>query len=326
MKQLNENLVDVVKILSEGEFHDGTAIGEALGITRAAVWKMIKKLEAYGISIESVKGKGYALQEKLTLLDIKKIKSLLRYKKLPIEVFEEIGSTSDYLKSFISENHVRVCVSECQRSGRGRFNRQWHSPFGQNLYLSLLYPFEQDLSEIRGLSIAIGILIAEAIEKSFQLPETLALKWPNDIFCKGAKLAGSLIEIQAESNGSCCMILGVGINVNMLMDSEKQIADKWTSIKKINQLDNDRNVLCANLINHLLDNLQRYNTSKFSEYLEKWHERDFLLNKIIKLKAPAKTAQGKMLGLDEFGNLQLKLRNGELQVFSAGDTTLLKNN
>jgi len=60
--------------------------------------------------------------------------------------------------------------------------------------------------------------------------------------------------------------------------------------------------------------------------LEKWHERDFLLNKIIKLKAPAKTAQGKMLGLDEFGNLQLKLRNGELQVFSAGDTTLLKNN
>ncbi len=317
MKDLNENLSGVVKILSDREFHDGTDIGNQLGITRAAVWKVIKKLEAYHIPINSVKGRGYSLQDDLLLLDKRIIKKNLEQKRIPIDILETVDSTNDYLKSTSSDGPIRVCLAEHQTAGRGRFNRTWHSPFGQNLYFSLRYRFEKDLCELQGLSIAIGTLLIEAIESSFNMSDKLMLKWPNDIYCNGAKLAGSLVEIQAESNGYCSMVLGIGVNVNML-----EMPKSWTSVRKINQTYNDRNILCANLANLLLDKLNNYDAEQLPHYRKLWQARDFLLNKSIKLKAHTNTIQGNVLGLDKQGRLKLKLKNGHICSFSSGDTSL----
>ena len=114
MKKHHPGLNKLIAILNDGHYHDGTAIGEKLNITRSAVWKMIKKLEQYGIDIDSVKGKGYALREPLVLLDKKTIKKNIAHKNLEIDIFESLTSTNDYLKSCTANKMPRVCLAEQQ--------------------------------------------------------------------------------------------------------------------------------------------------------------------------------------------------------------------
>ena len=222
MKSLNQTLVKVTELLSDGQYHDGTSIGNQLNITRAAVWKVIKKLEQYNVPLTSSKGKGYQLELPLTLLDPDKIKSKLRHRAIEIDVVEKVASTNDYLKQFMEKNKkIRVCLAEMQTQGKGRLDRQWYSPFGENIYLSMLCPFDKDLSELSGLSLVASLAICRALESMIDFKNhQLKVKWPNDILVNQRKLAGMLIEVQAESNRSCQVVIGVGINVNMLKNIE----------------------------------------------------------------------------------------------------------
>ncbi len=323
MKKLKHNFYKLVSILNDCEFHDGTALGAELGISRAAVWKMIKKLQNYQIQVDSVKAKGYRFQEALYLLDEKQIKKSLTHKKINLNVFEEIDSTSSFLKPYIFQKNIQVCVAEKQTLGRGRFNREWHSPFGENLYVSLLIPLNCHFQQLQGLSTALSLLIAKSIEASFVIPDTLSLKWPNDIYCGNAKLGGCLTEIQAESNSLCGIIVGIGINVNMLEAQDKSFKQPWSSIRKLNSLNNDRNILCIHLINAFTDYFKDLQNIEFKCLRSEYNQRDYLRNKIIKIKANNAIYKGKMLGLDDMGNLQLKLSNGSVMIFSSGDATLV---
>ena len=217
LKKFNDILVKIAGLLSDGEYHDGVTLGKQLGVSRAAVWKMIKKLIHYGIHIEAVKGRGYVLREPLILLDRMQIIescSVPQLRASQIEILESVSSTNDYLKKFKSPASVKFCLAEHQLGGRGRLQRQWYSPFGRNIYLSCLYSFQKDISELAGLSLVTSLAILKAL-RNWVADEKLAVKWPNDIFFENKKLAGSLIEIQAETHGVSQVIIGIGLNVNM---------------------------------------------------------------------------------------------------------------
>src|SRR3989338_4215433 len=165
MKNKNKNLVKISALLSDGQYHDGTSIGEKLGITRAAVWKVIKKLQEYGIEIQSIKGKGYLLEKQLILLDEQKIKKNIKKASVTITILEKVRSTNDYLKNdSTKDSEIKICLAEMQTNGRGRLHRQWHSPFGQNIYFSCAYAFQKDMSELSGLSLVVGLAVCNAIE------------------------------------------------------------------------------------------------------------------------------------------------------------------
>ncbi len=347
MQKTSQNLIKITECLSDGGCHDGTSIGAKLNITRAAVWKALKKLEHYGIALESIKGKGYLLQSPLILLDKEKINSSLTVleknselqsrtsinkinasntkakKILQLEVFEKIGSTNDYLKEIlknliengtstkyikknksnaindnnkndkaVKKNKIRVCMAEMQSQGKGRLGRRWYSPFGQNIYLSMLYPFEKDVSELTGLSLVVALSICDAIGlmlPSFQ--ETLSVKWPNDVLINGSKLAGTLIEIQAESNGFCNAIIGIGINVNMEKANKSDINQNWSSLLQVAGRHLDRNRLAANLISSLMDYLQRFSCKGLGPFLDEWKERDILFGRKIALSSGGKRSK-----------------------------------
>ncbi len=325
MKKISDNLSGVIKLLSDGEFHDGTSMGEQFDITRAGVWKLIKKLQSYGIAIESVKGKGYALVDELVLLDKRKIKRLMHAQSVSIDLFEQINSTNGYLKDFCYGEKIRVCLAESQTQGRGRFARTWHSPFGQNLYLSLLYPFNKDMSALAGLSLLTGLAICQAIEKLYQLPKPVGIKWPNDLLCAQQKLAGNLIEVQAEAHGQCYAIIGMGINVNMLNVSKRDITQPWTSIRQLTNSYQDRNVLAAALIDQLITSIKRFASDGLEVFLEQWQARDCLRGQSIRLQVGNQVLQGKAMGINSQGHLLLKLKNGELRAFSTGEATLVRN-
>lgn len=321
-KKINPNSIKVVNMLLDGHYHDGTTIGTKLGLSRNAVWKIIQKLLDYGIAIDSVKGKGYALIEPLILLQLDKIKKLLENDKVELKLFERVTSTNDYLKQEMKTNSgITFCLAEQQTEGKGRLNREWHSPFGKNIYLSCRYPFQKDLSELAGLSLITSLAIVKALQ-SFGMGDQLYVKWPNDVLYGQNKLAGNLIEVQAETHGICNSVIGIGLNVNML--EAQAISQGWTSMRNILGQYLDRNLIIATLINYLLDYLNTFNEHGFAYFAEDWMQADCLTNQAITISHVTGSVPGIMQGVNEQGHLLLRLANGQMRAFSTGDTSIVK--
>ncbi len=317
MKKQNANLAKVVQALADGEYHDGTTIGDKLSITRSAVWKTIERLKSYGVAVDAVKGKGYALSEPLILLNARKIKQSAAT-DVPLEIFESIASTNDYLRGHSSKKPLMVCLAEQQTQGKGRLGRTWQSPFGLNLYFSCLYRFEKDVSELAGLSLVSGLAVAKTLN---EFAPGFTVKWPNDVFYQGDKIAGSLIEVQAESHGACYAVIGIGVNANMLQ--EENITQPFTSLRKITGKMIDRNELCARLLKHLLADLQVFSVSGLSSFMSQWVALDSLTGKTVTLLRANQSIAGNVSGVNAQGHLLLNV-DGELQAFSSGDVTVKK--
>jgi BirA family biotin operon repressor/biotin-[acetyl-CoA-carboxylase] ligase len=318
MKKLSKNLVQIASILSDLHYHDGDTIGQQLGISRSAVWKHIKKMEECGVKINSVKNKGYLFQEPLLLLDENKIKAA--FKNITIEIFEEIDSTNNYLKRCTKATQKQICIAESQNAGRGRNGNSWHSPFGQNIYLSYNYEFSKAITELSGLSLVVGIAILNAI-KEIGINAAIKLKWPNDGIFQGKKIMGNLIDLQSEAYGETKAIIGIGINVNMLNDQLK-IDQKWSSLRAITGKYIDRNELVIAIIHNLNFYLEQFSKFGLKEFLTQWHQLDDLYNKNIKLNNSEFIGVAK--GIDAQGNLIVELTTGEIKNFSSGEVTIAK--
>lgn len=323
LKKTAKTLLQIINILQDGQCHDGTSMGQELGMTRSAVWKIIKKLIQYGVKIECVKGKGYILSEPCVLLDATQIKKYLHNQAAEIHLFESIPSTNDYLKSFKNATQPLFCIAEQQTKGKGRFDREWYSPFAKNIYFSCLYPFQKDVSELAGLSLVIGLAVKQTLVQ-LGIHDELFVKWSNDIIHQQNKLSGILIEVMAETHAVCHTIIGIGINVNMLIDENQKISQQWTSIQKIMNQYIDRNYLCGILINHVLAYLQRFNDNGFAPFVNEWMNSDYLMNKIITLKTMTESITGIATGISDQGHLLLRLDNGQVRAFSSGDVSLLR--
>ncbi len=326
MHKHNNNLFKIIELLNDNRYHDGTSIGSTLDITRAGVWKSIQKIQKYGINIKSVKGKGYLLEAPLILLDYCKIKSSLKEKNIKLDIIEKIDSTNNYFKkdAIRSNGKVGVCISEMQTEGKGRMSRKWYSPFGKNIYLSILYSFQKDISELSGLSLIISLGVCRSIESLCQLNNKLSIKWPNDIVFEQQKIAGILIEIQAESNGFCNAIIGIGINVNMDEAHNKQISQKWTSLQKLTGQYYDRNFLCSGVINHTIEYLDRFMQFGLDNFIGEWVNKDYLFGKQIKVISGGNRISGVGSGINNSGHLILKMPEGTTTTLSSGDTTIVK--
>jgi BirA family biotin operon repressor/biotin-[acetyl-CoA-carboxylase] ligase len=322
MQKPNNSLNQIVKILNDGEYHNGTTLGGALNITRSAIWKSIKKLIQYGIKIDSAKGKGYMLREPLILLDSKSIHQYTKNQAVDIDIFETLESTNQYLKNFYHTNTIKVCLAEQQTQGKGRMQRQWHSPFGQNIYFSCLHPLYCDLSELSGLSLVISLAITKSLYDFSKVQ--CHVKWPNDVTFQGKKVSGNLIEVQAESHGACQAIIGIGINVNMLKDEDSAITQPWTSLREITGTCYDRNQLCGILINNLLDYIKRFTQQGLVNFIDEWNQTDHLYNQTISLTNADTITTGIAKGINPYGHLLLELPTGVIKAFSSGDTQIQK--
>ena len=323
MKKLPANLIKITHFLSDCHYHSGDELGKTLAITRSAVWKSIKKLQEYGIEINTVKGKGYALSEPLLLLDKQQIKKQLKpsNKKPDIKIFACVDSTNDYLqKQPKSAKKMSICLAETQTHGRGRLNRSWHSPFGKNIYFSCRYSFEKDISEMAGLSLVVGLAVLKTI-RGFGLDQHFALQWPNHIVWNQKKLAGSLIEVNAEANGNCDAIIGIGINVNLL-SADKNFS--WSSMTQALNKYINRNEVCANLINQLVCHLDQFEKQGFAAFKQEWVANDRLINQHIAISFHhQEKVHGIAIGVNDYGNLLLQTPTNGIQAYATGEIELL---
>lgn len=321
-KSIKEQLI---RELADGKFVSGQLIGESLGISRAAVSKQIASLNDMGFDIFSVTGKGYRLAQPISLIDKTKVLAALSTKALAskVEVHCLIDSTNNYLLRRLPD-HIKqgqVCVAEHQSAGRGRRGKQWISPFGSHIYMSMYWYLEQGMSAAMGLSVVAAIAISDAIKSLYQID--VQLKWPNDIYIEGKKLAGILIDLEGQALEPSHCIIGIGVNVSMPENASNAIDQPWTDLQTHTAIDIDRNILIAEIISKLTERLYEHQENGIVKMLDQWFNLDLYLNQPIKLISGSKVTQGICRGINNQGALLFEV-DRQIKPVYGGEVSLRK--
>lgn len=271
---------DLIRQLSDGELHSGQQLGERLGVSRAAVWKQLRKLEALGLEVVSVRGQGYRLAQPVELLDGTALVSGLsrdarrHLQRLMIE--DSLSSSNEYVRQRFGQGagHGEVCLVEYQEAGRGRRGRGWAAPWGGAVMLSAGWRFEAGVAALEGLSLAVGVALAQVLERHSVTPY---LKWPNDVLLATAdgsfaKLAGILVEVSGDAAGPCEAVVGLGINVDFPVAFRKAIEQPVATVH--DQAPGlRRNTLATEVIDVLLPLLAGFEAGGFAAWQEAWNAR-----------------------------------------------------
>ena len=313
-------MLTLLKLLKDGRFHSGEALGAALGVSRSAVWKQLQHLEAeLNLPIHKVRGRGYQLASPLTLLNAEEIALHTPDLGWPVHISDSIDSTNAQALRLVETGCVApfLVLAEQQTAGRGRRGRKWVSPFAQNVYYSLVLRVEGGLRQLEGLSLVVGLAVMQALRAVGV--KDVALKWPNDVLVGKKKIAGILLELVGDPADICHVVLGIGINVNMQKSAE--IDQQWTSVGIEKGASVDRNYLVAQLGLHLKDYLGRHKAFGFSALQEEWEQNHLWQGKAVSLIAGVHQIDGIVLGVDHQGALRLNVAGIE-KIYSGGELSL----
>lgn len=307
----------LIGILADGEFHSGEHLGELLGMSRAAINKHIQTIREWGIDIFTLPGKGYSLPAPMQLLNEDEI--LRRLPEGRVAVLSVVDSTNQYL---LDRNAALTsgdaCVAEYQQAGRGRRGRQWVSPFGANLYLSMYWRLDEGPAAAMGLSLVIGIVMAEALQKLGA--RNVRVKWPNDLYLNDRKLAGILVELTGKTGDAAHLVIGAGINLAMRESSTAVINQGWINLQEAG-VNIDRNELTATILAEMRHSLIEFEQQGLAPFIDRWRNLDNFINRPVKLLIGEQEIHGIARGIDQQGALLLE-RDGEIKPFIGGEISL----
>lgn len=307
----------LISILADAEFHSGEQLGERLGMSRAAINKHIQTLRDWGVDVFTVPGKGYSLPEPIQLLDEEQIARQIEHGR--VTVLPVIDSTNQYLLDRLSElQSGDACVAEYQQAGRGRRGRKWFSPFGSNLYLSMYWRLEQGPAAAIGLSLVIGIVIAEVLQSLGA--DKVRVKWPNDLYLQDRKLSGILVELTGKTGDTAQIVSGAGINLMMRRVESDVVNQGWISLQEAG-ISIDRNTLAACLIKELRAGFKLFENEGLAPYLTRWEKLDNFINRPVKLIIGDKEIFGISRGIDAQGALLLE-QDGMVKPWIGGEISL----
>lgn len=309
-------MLTLLKLLKDGRFHSGQALGAALGISRSAVWKQLQNLESdLNLSIHKVRGRGYQLAAPLELLELDQLAA----GPWPVTVHHSIDSTNAEALRSIERGVTApfVIVAERQTAGRGRRGRKWVSPFAENIYYSLVLRMDGGMRQLEGLSLVVGLAVLSAL-RGLGISNA-GLKWPNDVLVANKKIAGILLELVGDPADVCHVVLGIGINVNMKLANE--VDQAWTSLALESGAAINRNVLVSALNESLLKYLELHEAMGFSAIQAEWEQNHLWQGREVSLIAGVHQVDGTVIGIDQQGALRMSVY-GEEKVFSGGELSL----
>ncbi|RPD87715.1 bifunctional biotin--[acetyl-CoA-carboxylase] ligase/biotin operon repressor BirA [Luteimonas sp. 100069] len=307
----------------------GDVLARESGQTRAAVWKRISLLREAGVPIVARPGVGYALAQPLSLLDADAIRAALpadaRARLSSLEVAWSVDSTNaQLLRRPMPGALAQVLLAERQTGGRGRRGREWQSPLGAHLYLSLQRGFEGGLARLGGLSLVAGVAAVEAIHGLGI--GAVRLKWPNDLVVAGAdgvrKLGGILVEGGGEHAGPARAVLGIGINVRMPEAQAALIDQPWTDLTRCGgSAVPTRDSLAAAVLGAWLPALDLFDREGLAPFRERYARIDALSGAEVEIHTEAAPVRGIAAGIADDGALQVEI-DGLLRAFHAGEVSV----
>ncbi|HTG77514.1 MAG TPA: biotin--[acetyl-CoA-carboxylase] ligase [Steroidobacteraceae bacterium] len=322
-------------LLCDGSLHSGAQLAAALGVSRAAVWKLVGELRAAGVAIDSLSRRGYRLSAPVELLDAARMRAHAceQGRRLPdeLEVHFLIDSTNDHLYAAPppAPGAARVAFAELQSAGRGRRGRRWIAPFGSGLTFSISWTFAETPADLPALGLALGVAIAKVL--SGLGAQRLSLKWPNDLLHDGRKLGGLLTQLRQESGGAATVVAGLGLNL-ALPDAARN------AIEAVNSSDHpalavadlagatpqgvpSRNLIASRLVLGFEDALREFATVGFTGFAQEWAALDALRGAPVRVHQGSERFEGTARGTDRDGALLVESAGRVLRVFS-GDVSV----
>jgi BirA family biotin operon repressor/biotin-[acetyl-CoA-carboxylase] ligase len=310
-----------------GEIISGEELGTELNISRTAVWKHIKTLQELGYRIEAVPSRGYRLLSSPDILIADEIKAGLTTRRIGKKIicFRSTDSTNQ-IAFKLGEQEAEegtVVIAEEQSHGKGRLGRHWESPYGVNLYCSIILRPPIMPAQAAQFTFLSAVAVATAIETTTSLIPRI--KWPNDILVNGMKVSGMLNEMSAETEKINFIVLGIGVNINMRTELfPKHLRHPASSLyleggKPVDRTKFTRALLTA--LDFLYEDYLRHGVSSVKEQLL---ERSAFLGKRVKVSFQDLESTGIAAGLDDDGALLLKHSDGRIERILAGDVHILE--
>lgn len=318
----------LIKTLAEnnGEYISGAALAEQLGVSRNAVWKAVKALEAEGYAIESVTSKGYRMSADNNRISAGFISSKLETESLGrnIILFDEIDSTNNEAKKIAAagETHGTVVIADRQTMGKGRMGRSFVSPAGTGVYMSVIIRPDISVESAGLITSAAAVAAAEAVEKV--CGQKIMIKWVNDLYLNDKKICGILTEASMglEMKALDYAVIGIGINVRSVRGMfDEELSSRASSIEDETGVRPDRNVLCAEILNRLefwLSSIER------RDFLHEYRRREYLTGKLITANVGNSSVVGSAVGIDNNANLMIELPGGEIKHLNSGEANLCR--
>lgn len=303
----------------------GAELANRLGITRGAIWARMDILRSAGFEIEASPHIGYRLiksPDKLIGDDI--ISQLRDDCKIAnrIHVYKETSSTNEIAEKLAQGGapHGTVVMAEHQTSGKGRLGRNWASKDSKSLLFSIILKPDGRADEVSKLTLITACAVTSYLRKLTNKP--FEIKWPNDIFYQGKKVAGILTELRADMDKVHYAIVGVGLNIQQTkMDFPKDIQETATSLYQITGSEMLRSTLAAKIFEHLSDALDTYKNEGFETILSDLKSYSCTLGKWIELRIGEKIYSGRAESIDSSGGLWVRSETGKLQNFNGGEVT-----
>lgn len=307
---------------NEGRLVSGAELAQKLGVSRAAVWKHVKRLRDEGYGIETVPFEGYKLLSRPDLMLSAEIKATLTTERLGNEIysFQETSSTSDVASALArgGAEEGTVVVADKQTAGRGRIGRSWESPPSVGIWMSVILRPRVPPMNAPQLTIASAVAVADLLHEETGLEASI--DWPNDIVVRGKKVCGILTEMVAEQDRVEFVILGIGLNVNHTeQDLSPELTDIATSLYLEDGVKRDRTALLCKLLERFETYYEMLQAGRFSEIAARWSANSYTLGRRVRCTSDGQPVEGisESLGLD--GALLVRTDDGELRRVTSGD-------
>lgn len=321
---LEENVLGCL-IAHKGEYISGEVLSGKLGVTRAAVWKDIRKLRAEGYGIEAARNKGYRLVYSPDLLTYAEVSEGLvtAYMGRKMYHFDSIGSTNDKARELARSGAPEgtVVTAEQQQNGRGRMGRLWFSPSGKGIYATVILRPSLEPSRVQVITQVVAAAIGTAL-LSFGIEAKI--KWPNDILLDGRKICGILTELSGELGRTYYVTVGFGINVNESgNDIPQELSDFATSIKMSAGIEIPRKKLLCAILNNFEDYYDDFiQTGSAERSIAFCRKYSAVLGKRVDILKDGRHIHACANEIGDDGELIVSLENGGRQAFVSGEVTV----
>lgn len=328
MKAKEDTDVSIIRLLKEApDTHiSGSALSRALGISRTAVWKHIKGLRKAGYPVEASPSKGYRLAPRDAASNgafngIEVLSGLsTSFIGRRVFFFDTLDSTN--IKALElgrkGEPEGTAVIADKQTMGKGRLGRRWESPPGVNLYTSVILRPGIPPADAQRLTLLMAVAAAEAV--GIFTKESPSVKWPNDILIGSKKVAGILMEMDAEPDRVNFVVAGIGVNINMkeadLPDSLRQTA---SSIMQSAGKEVARAAVTQGLYSSIEKWYKIFLATGFSPVINEWKRYFAFEGKAVRVSVFNRTVEGICLGIDDDGALLVKTASGVIERVISGD-------
>jgi BirA family biotin operon repressor/biotin-[acetyl-CoA-carboxylase] ligase len=315
---------EILKLLKESDgYLSGQELCVRFGVSRTAIWKVIRQLEEEGYQIEAVRNKGYHFIGSCDIMTKTEIKSCIKGNfGREVEYHEVIDSTNIRARRLAEEgaSSGTLVVSDCQSAGRGRRGRSWVSPSGKNIFMSLILRPDILPASASMITLVAALAVYDGIKNVTGL--AVGIKWPNDIVANGKKLCGILTEMSAELEGIHYVVVGIGINVNM-EEFPEEVRQRATSLL----LETGEKVRRSRLVAAIMEAFEQYyeefiSQGDLSGLISVYNKHMVNAGKEVRVLDRSGDYIGKALGINEKGELLVEVKPGEVRHVISGEVSV----